>query len=90
MAYLNSLVNLPEGVQLRYAAGINNHGQVIAITFGSFSTIPTIPETEIFGMLLAGLGLVGFMARRKIQDRKVLNAGLRPGAALYPPAISRV
>lgn len=67
---LNSLVNLPEGVQLQYAAGINNHGQVIAITFGSFSTIPTIPEPEIFGMLLAGLGLVGSMARRKIRTGK--------------------
>jgi probable HAF family extracellular repeat protein len=65
IADLNSLVNLPDGVHLRYANGINNHGQVIAVTFGSFSTIPTIPEPEIFGMLLAGLGLVGFMARRK-------------------------
>jgi probable HAF family extracellular repeat protein len=57
MTDLNSLVDLPDGVTLIYAADINNVGQVVAIA--------TIPEPEIYALLLAGLGLVGFMARRK-------------------------
>ncbi|WP_143079564.1 PEP-CTERM sorting domain-containing protein [Nitrosospira sp. Nsp14] len=35
---------------------INNEGQVIAIQ---------IPEPESYAMFLAGLGLLGFMARRQ-------------------------
>ena len=57
MMDLNSLVDLPGGVILTEAMGINNAGQVIAVG--------TIPEPEIYALFLAGLGLVGFMARRK-------------------------
>jgi probable HAF family extracellular repeat protein len=57
MVDLNSLVDLPEGVILTQAAGINNNGQVIAMG--------VIPEPETYALMLAGLGLVGFMARRK-------------------------
>ena len=38
--------------------GINNHGQVIAL-------VSPIPEPETYAMLLAGLGLLGFIVRRR-------------------------
>jgi probable HAF family extracellular repeat protein len=57
MVDLNSLVDLPDGVILTQAAGINNNGQVIAMG--------VIPEPETYALMLAGLGLLGFMARRK-------------------------
>jgi hypothetical protein len=57
MTDLNSLVDLPGGIILTNAVDINNAGQVIAIG--------VIPEPESYAMFLAGLGLVGFMARRK-------------------------
>jgi probable HAF family extracellular repeat protein len=57
MMDLNFLVDLPEGIILTNAMDINNAGQVIAIG--------TIPEPESYALLLAGLALVGFIARRK-------------------------
>jgi probable HAF family extracellular repeat protein len=53
---LNSLVDLPDGVVLRDAMGINNNRQVIVMG---------VPEPETYALMLVGLGLVGFMARRK-------------------------
>lgn len=61
MVDLNLLVDLPDGVTLTGAEGINNSGQVIAT--GIF--IPPIPEPESYALMLAGLSLVGFMAWRK-------------------------
>ncbi|SEO41594.1 PEP-CTERM protein-sorting domain-containing protein [Nitrosospira multiformis] len=58
MRDLNSLVDLPPGVTLVRGIDINNSGQVIA-------NATIIPEPEAYALLLAGLGLVGFMARRK-------------------------
>jgi len=57
MTDLNSLVSRPDGVVLFRAQGLNNMGQV--------AVIGTIPELETYAMLLAGLGLLGFVARRK-------------------------
>lgn len=57
MTDLNSLVDLPQGTVLVQAMDINNRGQVIVIA--------SIPEPEAYALLLAGLGWVGFMARRK-------------------------
>lgn len=57
MVDLNSLVDLPHGVILTEAAGINSNGQVIAMG--------VIPEPETYALMLAGLGLIGFMGRRK-------------------------
>jgi probable HAF family extracellular repeat protein len=57
MMDLNSLVDLPAGVILTNAVGINNLRQVIALG--------VIPEPEAYAMFLAGLGLIGFIARRK-------------------------
>ena len=57
MMDLNSLVDMPGGVILEQATGINNAGQVIAIGI--------VPEPEIYALFLAGLALVGFVARRR-------------------------
>jgi probable HAF family extracellular repeat protein len=58
MTDLNSLVSVPGGVALLDATGINNLGQVAVI--GS-----PVPEPETYAMLLAGLSLLGFIARRR-------------------------
>ena len=58
MMDLNSLVDLPERAILINARAINNNGQLIAgVTF--------IPEPETYALMLVGLGLIGFMARRR-------------------------
>jgi probable HAF family extracellular repeat protein len=54
---LNSLVSL-SGVTFTKAMDINNHGQVVVV--GS------IPEPQTYALLLAGLGLIGVMARRRM------------------------
>ncbi|WP_238529832.1 PEP-CTERM sorting domain-containing protein [Nitrosospira multiformis] len=59
MIDLNSLVHLSEGGILTAAMGINNEGQVIVLA---------IPESEIYALMLAGLGLIGFMVRRKKEE----------------------
>ena len=53
---LNSLFSLPHGIVLSEARDINNAGQIIAMG---------IPEPESYAMFLAGLGLIGLMARRR-------------------------
>jgi hypothetical protein len=58
MRDLNSLVDVPGGLVLVGATGINNSGQVVA-------GVTVIPEPEIYALFLAGLALVGFIARRK-------------------------
>ena len=67
MMDLNSLVDVPAGVILTQATGINNSGQVIAIG--------TIPEPEIYALFLAGLALVGFIARRKKMGGEAFSLG---------------
>ncbi|SFH45005.1 PEP-CTERM protein-sorting domain-containing protein [Nitrosospira sp. Nsp14] len=56
-----SLVGLPAGVVLESATGVNNAGQVIAAA---------IPDPETYMLLLSGLALVGFIARRKKMDAR--------------------
>ena len=57
MMKLNSLIDLPQGVILMRAMDINNNGQVIALGL--------IPEPETYALMLPGLGMVGFAARRE-------------------------
>jgi probable HAF family extracellular repeat protein len=66
MTDLNSLVDLPQGVVLDEARAVNELGQVIAnANNGHAYLLSPIPEPEIYALMLAGLGVVGFMARRR-------------------------
>lgn len=63
---LNSLVTLKDGIFLSDATGINDSGQIIAnASDGQAYLLSPVPEPETYAMLLAGLGLMGFMGRRK-------------------------
>jgi hypothetical protein len=53
------------GVTFTKAMDINNHGQVVVV--GS------IPEPQTYALLLAGLGLIGVMARRRMSRRTPNN-----------------
>ena len=55
--------NAPSG--LYYAGGASPETYTGTITY-HFATAP-VPEAETYAMMLAGLGLVGFMARRRKQ-----------------------
>jgi probable HAF family extracellular repeat protein len=57
MVDLNSLVHPSGGGIFIIAHGINNMGQV--------SAIGVVPEPESYALLLPGLALIGFVARRK-------------------------
>jgi probable HAF family extracellular repeat protein len=61
MTDLNSLASLPPNVILTAATAINNYGQVVV-------NASIVPEPETYALMLAGLVLVGSMARRKIQS----------------------
>lgn len=66
MTDLNSLVKLEDGIFLSDATDINDRGQIIAnASDGRAYLLFPVPEPEAYAMLLAGLGLMGFMARRK-------------------------
>ena len=67
MRDLNSLVDVPGGLVLVGATGINNAGQVIAIGL--------VPEPQSYVLLLAGLALIGFIARRKKMGGEAVGLG---------------
>lgn len=60
MRDLNSLIDLPSNAVFTEASPINNVGEVVAS-----ASVAVIPEPESYALLLAGLALTGFMARRK-------------------------
>lgn len=70
MTDLNDLIDPREGWQIKEAQDINNSGQIAAWGFRAGSTdtyallLTPVPEPETWAMLLAGLGLVGWVARR--------------------------
>jgi hypothetical protein len=41
------------------------HENFYGFTVGAIATVPAVPEPETYAMLLAGLGLMGFIARRR-------------------------
>jgi probable HAF family extracellular repeat protein len=51
-------LDLPQGLSPHAAFGINDTGQIIVVA-------SAVPEPETYALLLAGLSLIGFMARRK-------------------------
>ena len=70
MVDLNSLVTLPDGAILKNATGINDAGQIIvnATDGQAYLLTASVPEPGTIGLLLSGLGLVGFVVRRKKQE----------------------
>jgi hypothetical protein len=60
---------VPSGLVLTGPTAINNTGQVVA-------SASIIPEPEIYALFLAGLALVGFIARRKKMGGKAFSLGL--------------
>jgi carbonic anhydrase len=42
------------------------NGRTILTDVPGFATVAVVPEPETYTMLLAGLGLIGFMARRRL------------------------
>lgn len=69
MTALNTLVDLPDQFSFHSVVAINNHGQVLV----SGVVLP-IPEPEMYALLLSGLVLLGFIARRKRAENYV-NSG---------------
>ena len=70
MTDLNSLVSLLDGVILLRAVGINDSGQIIAdASFGNgpIYLLSPVPEPGSYVLMLAGLGLLGFLACRRKQ-----------------------
>jgi hypothetical protein len=65
IADLNSLVDLPDGVALVEATGINDQGQVAAL-----GTVQIIPKPSAYVMLLAGLLFVGVISRRSLHESR--------------------
>lgn len=66
MQDLNSLAQLPSGVTLFDATAINNAGQILAHgTNGQVWLLTPVPEPHEYALLLAGLLLVGTMARSR-------------------------
>jgi probable HAF family extracellular repeat protein len=68
---LNSLVHVPGGGIFTEARGINDAGQVIAI--GGIPAV--VPEPESYALLLAGLALIGFIARQKKMREAAFSLG---------------
>jgi len=71
MTDLNTLIDPALGWTLTEARGINDLGQIVGYgdiggNTRAFIMTP-VPEPEIYAMLLAGLGLMGFLARRRRQ-----------------------
>lgn len=64
MTDLNTLVDLPEGVVLDFPAAINNRGQVLASAIVP-AGVSIVPEPETYALFLGGLGLMGFVTRRR-------------------------
>jgi hypothetical protein len=71
---LNSLLdaNLAQaGWVFREAVGINDRGDIVGNMRNRFTAaqhavlLSAVPEADTYAMLLAGLGMIGFMARRR-------------------------
>lgn len=73
MIDLNSVAPLSNGAWFT-AAAINNRGQILAITNDDRTfLLSPVPELEAYSMLMAGLGLMGFMLRSRRRQREVVN-----------------
>ena len=65
---LNSLVSLNSPGYLQSALFINGSGQIVAQgSNGHAYLLSPVPEPQTYALMLAGLGLVSFVARRRMQ-----------------------
>jgi probable HAF family extracellular repeat protein len=72
---LNSFLSasmVSQGWVLEHANGINDQGEIVGDAFNIFTSTTqafllatAVPEADTYAMLLAGLGLVGWMSRRR-------------------------
>ncbi len=65
---LASLKNFAGQKVLIRIVSTNDFGNNIYIDNINFDQVTAVPEPETYAMLLAGLGLLGFMARRRTQS----------------------
>jgi probable HAF family extracellular repeat protein len=63
MTDLISLAELPPGYVMTDAVGINDNGQILVAA--------TIPEPQSYALMLAGLGLIGFVAWRQKSGSRI-------------------
>ena len=70
-------------------------GMLVSNTSGSYGgtvMLAPVPVPETYGMLLAGLGVVGFLARRralKEEHRAAMQNGSAAASVFHPPAAIR-
>lgn len=70
-----SLVTIDSGFYAPIPVAINNKGQILGVGTSEFdrgsgfflSPVAPIPEPSTYAMLLAGLGLVGFVGRKRVE-----------------------
>lgn len=67
---LNTLIDSSTGLTLTEANGINDRGQIVGQGCDAFGDcvgvlLSPVPEPTTYAMLLAGLGLLGYTARRR-------------------------
>jgi probable HAF family extracellular repeat protein len=65
MTNLDALIRVPGGANQEETVRINNAGQILANGYLLTPISASIPESASYALMFAGLGLVGFMARRK-------------------------
>ena len=66
LAFTNEFSNSSTGHGL--AARIKSGGNFGTVVASGFTATPPIPEPEVYAMMLAGLGLLGWIARRRKQS----------------------
>lgn len=62
----------PTGGDAREIQALN--GRMILTDMPGFATVAVVPEPETYTMLLAGLGLIGFIARRRLVNRGFMGS----------------
>lgn len=62
----------PMGGDAREIQALN--GRTILTDMPGFATVAVVPEPETYTMLLAGLGLIGFVARRRLVNRGFMGS----------------
>lgn len=70
-----SSIPLPNGDHLHEAMGINDRGQIIANSSNNAYLLTPVPESASYALMLAGLGLVGFVIH--VRNRRIYGLAAR-------------